>query len=197
MRSGARLALRSSLLATALVVSGCGVQVGGHGQHPRATAVAPPVVAKPQVTAQRATPPSTSPVASTPCTGNRRPRYVFLSIHRQQMWMCAKQRVAYSTPITSGMVGQYTETPTGTFEVQGRNRNTTLTLNTGEAYPVKYWIPFDAPLFGFHDSPWQRFPYGSPKYQTEGSHGCVHMPLAAIRFLYGWADIGTTVRIAT
>ena len=43
-----------------------------------------------------------------------------------------------------------------------------LTLITGEQYTVKYWIPFDAPLFGFHDSSWQKFPYGSPKYRTHG-----------------------------
>jgi lipoprotein-anchoring transpeptidase ErfK/SrfK len=71
-----------------------------------------------------------------------------------------------------------------------------LTLNTGAAYDVKYWIPFDGPLFGFHDSSWQDFPYGSDRYRTAGSHGCVHMPLAAIRYLYNWADIGTPVRIA-
>ncbi len=111
------------------------------------------------------------------------------------MWMCDRHRVAYTTAITSGMVGQYTETPTGTFAIQGRNRDTTLTLNTGATYAVKYWIPFQAPLFGFHDSSWQDFPYGSAKYRTAGSHGCVHMPLTAIRFLYKWGVVGTTVRI--
>jgi lipoprotein-anchoring transpeptidase ErfK/SrfK len=94
------------------------------------------------------------------------------------------------------MAGADTATPTGTFRIQGRNRDSVLTLNTGRTYQVKYWIPFQAPLFGFHDSSWQRFPYGSPKYLTDGSHGCVHMPLAAIRFLYNWAAIGTTVHIA-
>lgn len=93
------------------------------------------------------------------------------------------------------MVGPYTHTPTGRYRVQGLNRNSTLTLNTGATYQVKFWIPFSAPLFGFHDAPWQRFPYGSPRYRTQGSHGCIHMPLAAIRFLYNWADIGTPVRI--
>ena len=71
-----------------------------------------------------------------------------------------------------------------------------LTLNTGATYDVKYWIPFDAPLFGFHDSSWQDFPYGSAKYKTDGSHGCIHMPLKAIAFLYDWADIGADVDIA-
>ena len=94
------------------------------------------------------------------------------------------------------MSGQYTETPTGHYTIEGRNRDTVLTLNTGATYDVKYWIPFDAPLFGFHDSSWQDFPYGSPKYQTDGSHGCIHMPLQAIAHLYDWADIGTKVVIS-
>jgi lipoprotein-anchoring transpeptidase ErfK/SrfK len=93
------------------------------------------------------------------------------------------------------MAGPYTHTPIGRYRIQGLNRNSTLTLNTGATYDVKYWIPFNAPLFGFHDSSWQHFPYGSPKYRTHGSHGCIHMPLAAIRFFYHWADIGTPVLI--
>jgi lipoprotein-anchoring transpeptidase ErfK/SrfK len=109
--------------------------------------------------------------------------------------MCAHKHLVYSTAITSGIVGQYTSTPTGTYVIEGRNRNTVLTLNTGATYDVKYWIPFDAPLFGFHDSSWQDFPYGSPKYKTQGSHGCVHMPLKAIAFLYRWAHVGALVKI--
>ena len=120
---------------------------------------------------------------------------MFVSLRQQHMWMCHRHRVAYSTAITSGMAGPYTHTPTGRYHVQGLNRNSTLTLNTGATYEVKFWIPFNAPLFGFHDSSWQHFPYGSPRYQKHGSHGCIHMPLAAIRYFYNWANIGTPVRI--
>ena len=109
--------------------------------------------------------------------------------------MCTAATIAHQTPITSGMVGQYTHTPTGHYRVQALDRDQTLTLMDGQQYQVKYWIPFDAPLFGFHDSPWQHMPYGSQRYRTKGSHGCVHMPLAAIRFLYDWAQVGTTVSI--
>jgi lipoprotein-anchoring transpeptidase ErfK/SrfK len=133
--------------------------------------------------------------ATTPCTKNRQAQWILVSLKRQHMWMCERGRVAKDVPITSGMVGEYTATPTGRFRIQGLNRNTTLTLNTGATYPVKFWIPFDAPLFGFHDSSWQDFPYGSAKYKTDGSHGCVHVPLAAIRFMYRWADVGTPLTI--
>lgn len=112
------------------------------------------------------------------------------------MWMCAGHRMVYSTAITSGMAGPWTSTPTGDYVVQGRVRDTALTLNTGATYAVKYWIPFDGPLFGFHDSSWQHFPYGSARYRTAGSHGCVHMPLKAIAFFYRWVARPTAVHIA-
>ncbi|MEO9109289.1 MAG: L,D-transpeptidase, partial [Jatrophihabitantaceae bacterium] len=75
------------------------------------------------------------------------------------------------------------------------SRDTTLTLNTGVQYDVKYWVPFDSPLYGFHDSSWQSFPYGSEKYRTDGSHGCIHLPLAGMKFLYDWAHVGAAVDI--
>jgi lipoprotein-anchoring transpeptidase ErfK/SrfK len=109
--------------------------------------------------------------------------------------MCAERRAVYDTPVTTGIPGEWTSTPTGNYEIQGRNTDSVLTLNTGAQYHVRYWIPFDAPLFGFHDSSWQRFPYGSPEYKTQGSHGCVHMPLKAMRFLYRWAARPTAVHI--
>jgi hypothetical protein len=131
-----------------------------------------------------------------PCRANNDAQKAIVSLAKQHMWMCARQRSVFDTPITSGIAGTYTRTPTGNYWIQGRNRNTTLTLNTGATYPVRYWIPFDAPLFGFHDSSWQRFPYGSPKYQTDGSHGCIHMPLRAIAWFYRWVARPTAVHIA-
>jgi lipoprotein-anchoring transpeptidase ErfK/SrfK len=46
-----------------------------------------------------------------------------------------------------------------------------------------------------HDSSWQHFPYGSPRYRTRGSHGCVHFPIAAITWMYRWIGIGTVVQV--
>ena len=131
------------------------------------------------------------------CAHNHRAQLVLVSIKAQHAWMCARTRTVYDTPVTTGMQGPYTKTPTGHFRIQGRDRNTVLTLNTGAQYAVKYWIPFDAPEYGFHDSSWQHFPYGSTKYKTAGSHGCVHMPLKAMKYLYRWARIGAAVTIRT
>jgi lipoprotein-anchoring transpeptidase ErfK/SrfK len=55
-------------------------------------------------------------------------------------------------------------------------------------------MPFDGP-YGFHDAPWQTFPFGSPDYATQGSHGCVHLPENEAAWVYNWAPVGTTVTI--
>jgi lipoprotein-anchoring transpeptidase ErfK/SrfK len=195
-------------IAGALLLSGCGAATtsasGGHSTSGRSTtaaatagtataaagapAQARQAAAAPVVRTRAAAPP-------TPCATNNRRQFVYVSIAQQRMWLCAKRQVALTTAVTTGISGSDTSTPTGTFHIQGRNRNSVLTLNTGKQYDVKYWIPFSAPLFGFHDSSWQDFPYGSPQYKTEGSHGCVHMPLQAIAFFYTWVHIGATVQI--
>lgn len=131
-----------------------------------------------------------------PCAHNHDVQKVIVSIPAQHAWMCVRRAVVYSTAVTTGMAGPDTSTPTGNYQIEGRNTNAVLTLNTGAQYRVRYWIPFDAPLFGFHDSSWQHFPYGSAKYRTQGSHGCIHMPLTAMAFLYTWSARPTSVRIA-
>ena len=206
-----RPALRSlaaATLAAALLATGCAGQHPGPGASDASQAAATPVTpaatststvpaiaaaAAPSTTAAASAP--SKPPAPNPCRNNRSPKRVLVKLDVQQLWMCRLTRVVYGTPITSGVPGRYTSTPTGSYVIQARTRDTTLTLIDGRTYAVKYWIPFDAPLFGFHDSSWQDFPYGSPRYKQDGSHGCIHMPLQAIRFLYNWGDVGTSVRI--
>ncbi|MGN6606436.1 MAG: L,D-transpeptidase [Jatrophihabitans sp.] len=152
----------------------------------------------PLASATAAVPPVARPAAvpsTDPCAARGAAKWVLVDISDQRMWFCAARHTVRETPVTTGMAGPDTSTPTGHYAIQGINRDTTLTLNTGATYAVRYWIPFDAPLFGFHDSSWQHFPYGSARYRTAGSHGCVHMPLAQIAYLARWAPVGTPVTI--
>lgn len=154
----------------------------------------PPTTATAPTTAPTATPAPTGP--PSPCAKNKTRQLVLVKVREQHVWMCARRAIVYSSAVTTGAVDvPYARTPTGTFTVQGKERNRVLTLLSGEQYSVHYWIPFDAPLFGFHDSAWQKMPYGSQKYRTKGSHGCIHMPLPAMKFLYRWADVGASVAV--
>ncbi|MDT4925311.1 MAG: hypothetical protein QOG01_3024 [Pseudonocardiales bacterium] len=182
-------------MAASALLTGCGAATtGGAGQAGQQSSVPATSSTVPAVRVPTPAITTRSPKPNA-CAHTTARQLVQVSLAKQHLWMCAHKHLVYSTAITSGIVGQYTSTPTGTYVIEGRNRNTVLTLNTGATYDVKYWIPFDAPLFGFHDSSWQDFPYGSPKYKTQGSHGCVHMPLKAIAFLYRWAHVGALVKI--
>jgi len=134
-------------------------------------------------------------VAPNPCVGNTHAQLVLVSVARQQVWMCAGARLVNQTAVTTGIPTEDFHTPTGSYLIQAKQTDQTLTLLSGAQYQVASWIPFDGPLFGFHDSSWQAIPYGSQKYRTDGSHGCVHMPLAAISWMYRWAQVGTAVTI--
>jgi lipoprotein-anchoring transpeptidase ErfK/SrfK len=197
-------------LTTLAVLAGCGSAAPSTRQPapsptsasstPRPTPSGPTARATSTVASSTGRPeaarPAAATVASTPCARNHKPKTVLVSVRKQHVWMCAGHQVAYSTAVTTGAVSlPYDSTPTGTFQIQAIERNQVLSLLSGAQYTVKYWIPFDAPLFGFHDSPWQKMAYGSQKYRTKGSHGCIHTPLGALKFLAHWASVGTTVRI--
>ena len=186
--------------ATVALLGACATSQSGTGVPAVAThsTVVPTTPAPLPAPVAPAVTPSSSPrpVVVNYCAGNTRDQFVRVSLRSQHMWLCHGSTTVLATAITSGASSlPYDSTPTGTFHIQGRDRNTVLTLNTGKQYNVKYWIPFSAPLFGFHDASWQDFPYGSSKYKTEGSHGCVHMPLSAIAFFYHWVHVGTRVQI--
>jgi lipoprotein-anchoring transpeptidase ErfK/SrfK len=129
----------------------------------------------------------------SPCVHNRRTQVIVVSIRRQHEWACAQHRTVLSTAVTTGATRD--PTPRGTFAVQGLDRNTVLTTSAAGRYRVKFWIPFHLGVWGFHDAAWQTMPFGSKHYVTRGSHGCVHMPLATIRWLFHWVHYGTRVRI--
>jgi lipoprotein-anchoring transpeptidase ErfK/SrfK len=132
---------------------------------------------------------------ASPCAHNRLAQLVVVSIERQHAWACAGTRTALSTPVTTGASRDGDATPRGTFAVQGLDPDTTLTTSGGASYHVRYWIPFRLGIWGFHDASWQTMPFGNSHYRTLGSHGCVHLPLAAMRTLFHWVHYGTVVRV--
>jgi lipoprotein-anchoring transpeptidase ErfK/SrfK len=155
------------------------------------------VPASPAASAPSILPSLTRHVSSyQPCAHNERPQLIVVSVKAQHEWACAYGRTVLSAPVTTGATSRAGDaTPRGTFAVQGLNRDTTLNPSADRAYHVKYWIPFHLGVWGFHDASWQTMPFGSKHYVTHGSHGCVHMPLAAIRWLFHWVHYGTQVRV--
>ena len=188
-----------TLITVLLAVAACSVGPGRGDYHPPSGPASLSPVARDNTT-DTATSPGTGTPVPRPrpvnrCAANTAAQLVLVDISEQHAWFCAAARTVYSTAVTTGMDTPDTRTPTGHFRIQSKNTDATLVPSTGVPYPVKYWIPFQAPLYGFHDSSWQHFAYGSPRYRTAGSHGCVHLPLPAIEYLYRWARIGAAVYI--
>jgi lipoprotein-anchoring transpeptidase ErfK/SrfK len=132
----------------------------------------------------------------SPCRHNQdRRRLVTVDIKRQHAWACSGSRVRLSTPVTTGRADPGDATPRGKFVVEARVANTTLRPTNGHPVHVSYWVPFRQNIWGFHDAPWQVMPFGSGRYRTEGSLGCVHLPSGAMHRLFEFVQPGTTVRI--
>lgn len=94
------------------------------------------------------------------------------------------------------MVPGAPETPTitGTFKVW--HQNPLQTMRGFNADGTRYetpnvpWATYFHGDFALHGAPWRSsFGWNGPG----GSHGCVNMPVDSARWIYEWADIGTTV----
>ena len=126
--------------------------------------------------------------------------HIYVSISKQYLWACSGPELIVGTSVTTGasaLKNVHDATPLGTWRIYSKVRNTVLAGRdaNGSWYDhVKYWMPFWEG-YGFHDASWQTFPYGSSLYKTKGSHGCVHVPLAALTTIYNWAAVGTLVTI--
>jgi lipoprotein-anchoring transpeptidase ErfK/SrfK len=99
------------------------------------------------------------------------------------------------TKITSGK--KDFETPTGQFKIINKARNARLKAPSPRFgdydLKVQYWLGFGNG-YGFHDAYW-RSSFGGEDRVSNGSHGCINMPLEAVKSLYTWAEVGTEVYI--
>lgn len=138
------------------------------------------------------------------CETNNLDKLIKISIDKRKMWACEKSKSVYSAPVITGLKDHpETETPLGTYKIYGKTTNTTLKGSDSRGAwsdPVYYWIPFldnQYGTYGFHDATWRsESDFGKISPQSEeASHGCIELPLAASKWLYDWAPVGTTVTV--
>jgi lipoprotein-anchoring transpeptidase ErfK/SrfK len=191
-------------LAAVLALTGCASARSGAG-----TAASSSVAATGRATTVRPKPVPTTPAPahSTPkpvpakkvvpdmCATNTRAQFVLVVVAQQHAYMCAGSKQVYDSPVTTGATVNGDDTPLGTWPVQGKQQSRYLTTRDGSSYHVNFWMPYDGD-YGFHDATWQTFPEGTQQYHADGSHGCVHLPMPAMTWLYNWAQVGATVTVA-
>lgn len=144
------------------------------------------------------------------CKDNTLDKEVIISISAQHMWACTGTTTEYDNPVVTGMEKYPNDlTPPGTYKIYAKQTNTRLTGSDQFGSwddPVSYWMPFlsnNYGVYGFHDATWRaasdfgKINIHAPFTTTakSGSHGCVEMPLTAMKWLYDWSSVGTTVVI--
>ncbi|MBM7365729.1 L,D-transpeptidase [Gordonia hydrophobica] len=133
--------------------------------------------------------------APSPCPVDEARKRVLVSVSRQHLWLCDDGRSVATSPVTTGRSATGHGTPLGSWRIVSHETARYLE-GPGYRIHVHFWLPFFGDI-GFHDSPWQRFPYGDlQQYKTEGSQGCIHVPGPMMAELYRWTRVGTAVTIA-
>ena len=103
--------------------------------------------------------------------------YLEVDIPAQHMWYVVNGAVQLETDVVTGLPTPERETPTGVYRTKGG-----------------YWLRVTWTGIGFHDATWNPS-FGGSRYQTNGSHGCINMPLDQAASLYGMLSMGTPVII--
>lgn len=143
---------------------------------------------------------------ATPCANNTADKLIIVSISGRHLWACAGSSQQYDSAVVTGQENLAADlTPIGTYQIYGKQTNLYLTGSdsTGSWNDyVYYWMPFlhnQYGTYGFHDATWRNnTEFGNiDPYSSQGSHGCVELPLATAKWIYNWAQNGTTVSIVS
>jgi hypothetical protein len=143
--------------------------------------------------------PPPTPTATPLPTPTPRPTYnghkhIVVNLSHQWLYAFSGETLVYDAPISSGRDGF--NTPTGSFAIYAKVPVQTMSGTIGgESYrvpnvPHAMYITGDVAMHGTY---WHN-KFGSG---VRMSHGCINLSLGAAKWLYGWAPIGTPVRVTS
>jgi len=158
-----------------------------------------PVVAP--TPSEDATPTPTLPaVVATPTpapTPGAQGKVIVVSLATQSLTAYENDKVVATTVVATGRPAL--PTLTGTFHIKAKYTPYQFISPWPKSSPywyasawVKYAMLYEDGGYFIHDAPW-RTVYGPGANLTNGTHGCVNVPLSTMSFLYKWASVGTTV----
>ena len=116
--------------------------------------------------------------------------YVEINLTAQHLFYYQDGVLILESDFVSGNSSRGYDTPAGVYGITYKQRDATLTGETYET-PVSYWMPFNGNI-GMHDASW-RAAFGGDIYKTNGSHGCINLPVPVAAELYGYVEKGTPV----
>ncbi len=114
--------------------------------------------------------------------------YAEVDLTNQHMYFIQDGQVVMDCDVVTGKPSNGHATPQGTYSLTYKKKDAVLKgeiqPNGEREYetPVAYWMPFNGGI-GFHDATWQSS-FGGSRYLTNGSHGCINMPLSKAAELF-------------
>lgn len=117
--------------------------------------------------------------------------YVEIDLSYQHLYLFWDGEIVLETDFVSGDMSRSGRmTPPGVFGLTYKTKNAVLKGDDYET-PVNYWMPFNGNI-GMHDATW-RSSFGGDIYLTNGSHGCINLPLRMAAQIYEYVDTGFPV----
>ena len=118
--------------------------------------------------------------------------YVEVDLTHQHLYLYEEGTIILETDFVSGNMTSDPGcvTPEGVFGISYKTTNAVLRCANYET-PVSYWMPFYG-NYGLHDATW-RSEFGGQIYITNGSHGCVNLPLSSAAAIYEHVSAGFPV----
>ena len=131
----------------------------------------------------------TAAADGTPASG----KHIEVNLARQQLWAWENGKLAYTFLISSG-VARF-PSPTGDFAVFRKVPLMDYRWNYGPGNPNNYnlknvpWNLNFKPRYYIHNAYWHN------NFGISMSHGCINVNLADSKWIYDWAEMGTSVHI--
>ena len=144
--------------------------------------------------------PTVPPVVATPTpapTPAAQGKLIVVTLATQSLTAYENGKVVATTVVATGRPAL--PTLTGTFHIKAKYTPYQFISPWPKSSPywyasawVKYAMLYQDGGYFIHDAPW-RTVYGPGANLTNGTHGCVNVPLNTMTFLYKWTGVGTTV----
>lgn len=115
--------------------------------------------------------------------------YIEADLSNQHLYVYEDGAIVFETDFVSGQMPQ-NATPAGIFGLTYKTLNAVLRGRDYET-PVTYWMPFFG-NYGMHDATW-RDTFGGDIFLTDGSHGCLNLPLDAAALIYNYVYTGSPI----
>lgn len=110
--------------------------------------------------------------------------YNYVEVDLTYQYVCmyiGGSRIVESPCVSGDLTLTDRTTPEGTYTLYYKQSPATL-VGADYVQPVEYWMPFNGGI-GLHDATW-RSAFGGDIYVSDGSHGCINLPLYAAQTIY-------------